>query len=85
MKYVLFPKQHPESGTIIPGVSEVELPDSYLAQQCLPLQFSSPAELFNKHELLQVSIKGNIIPPIYTREYFNHPMSSQTLQLIPAL
>lgn len=48
------------------------------------LELSYPAELFNKHEILQVSSKGKIIQPIYTREYFNHPTFSQTLQLIPA-
>lgn len=84
MKYILFPKQHPKCGTIIPGVSEAELPQSYLAQQCLSLELSSPAELFNKHEILQVSIKGNIMQPHLHNGIVNHPTFSQTLKLIAA-
>lgn len=71
--------------TVIPGDSETEWKDNYLAQQCLSLELGSPVKLFNKHQILQVCIKGNFIQLIYTREYFSQSTFPQMIQLIAAM
>lgn len=63
MNNILLPNQHP----VAPGRSKVEPIHSYPAHQSLSLALSSQSELFNQYQILQISVKGNIVQqPIFT-------------------